>query len=287
MMLTGKSLIAGVIGCPVTHSLSPRLHGFWLQYYGIDGIYIPLEVAPEHLGHIIAALPKMHFRGVNITVPHKENVMHYVDYVDPVARHIGAVNTIIVEKDGSLTGKNTDSYGFIQNIKANLPPSWSFEGKKAVILGAGGAARAVIAGLIEEKMSGIILLNRTKDKAEQIAEHFGHTMQADDWDKRHDILAEADILVNTTVLGMEGQSMLDLRLDALKPTSLVTDIVYKPLMTPLLDAAKKRGNPVVDGLGMLLFQAEKGFELWYGKKPEVTEALRQFVLEGLDKRIKE
>jgi shikimate dehydrogenase len=276
MILSGKSLIAGVIGNPVTHSLSPRLHGYWLQQYQIDGTYIPLQVAQEHLAEVIKALPKMGLRGVNITVPHKEAVMAMLDAIDPVAMCIGAVNTIIVEADGRLRGTNTDAYGFIENLKA--AKIFPLIRNKAVILGAGGAARAIIAGLLDEGIGSIILLNRSRDKAEQLAAHFGAALQVKSWEARHEALAEAGLLVNTTLLGMAGQLPLDVQLDALPHDAVVTDIVYKPLKTPLLCAAEARGNLVVDGLGMLLHQAVKGFEAWYGVKPEVTDALREFVL---------
>jgi shikimate dehydrogenase len=276
MILSAKARIAGVIGFPAKHSLSPRLHGYWLEHYAIDGTYIPLEVRPENLRHVVKALPYMGFRGANITVPHKEAVMEYLDIIDPVAQHIGAVNTVIVEENGVLRGTNTDAYGFIQNLKDN--GALDAQGKTAVILGAGGAARAVIAGLIEENIGRIVLLNRTRENSEILAMHFGPVIRVKEWQERNEVLAEADILVNTTLLGMEGQLPLELSLSKLKADALVTDIVYKPLETALLLEAKSRGNSVVDGLGMLLYQAVKGFEAWYGITPEVTGELRKFVL---------
>ncbi len=276
-MLTGKAKIAGVIGCPVGHSLSPKLHNYWLQEHGIDGAYIPLEVKPEDIGEVIAALPKMGVQGVNITVPHKEAVMAFMDEIAPEARRIGAVNTVVVH-DGRLIGMNTDGEGFVQNLTANKPAHWDIAAGKAVVLGAGGAAKAVIAALQACKVE-VVLTNRTRAKAEDTAAHLGGgALTVIDWDKREAALREANLLVNATSLGMSGQPALELALDALPVTALVTDIVYKPLETSLLAAARTRGNPVVDGLGMLLYQAVPGFEHWFGVRPVVTDKLRDYIL---------
>lgn len=270
---------AGVVGYPVSHSLSPYLHGFWLRQYGIDGAYIRLEVMPEELGNFIRSLPgKEGVRGVNITVPHKEEVMRFLDEITPIAARIGAVNTVIVQ-EGRLIGTNSDAYGFIQNVKALKPQHWHFANGKAVVLGAGGAARAVVAGLLEEGVPEVVLSNRTEHKAAEIAVSLGGAIRVVPWEMREAELAGANLLVNSTVLGMAGQSPLLLDLCQLPTDALVTDIVYKPLKTPLLEAAEGRGNPVVDGIGMLLHQAVTGFEAWFGvEKPEVSEALRQHVL---------
>lgn len=276
-MLSGNAKIAGVIGHPISHSLSPKLHGFWLDRYQIDGTYIPLAVVPSDLKDVIVSLPKMGLRGVNITVPHKEAVMEWMDEIEDVAIRIGAVNTIVI-KEGKLIGTNTDAYGFIQNILASQPVSWKIDAGKAVVIGAGGAARAVIAGVQDASVSEIILTNRTRSKAEELAAHLGGNITVIDWKAREAALENANLLVNTTSLGMIGQPPLVLDISALPTSALVTDIVYKPLETALLKAARERGNKTVDGLGMLLHQAVRGFEAWFGVKPEVTQELRQFVL---------
>lgn len=276
MILSGRSKIAGVMGWPVEHSLSPRLHGYWLEEYGIDGAYVPLAVAPENLAEALRALPKLGFQGCNLTLPHKEQALVVVDELSEQARIIGAVNTIAV-RDGALYGTNTDAFGFIENIReqGRMPRSKT----KAVILGAGGAARAVAYGLAEEGFETLTLLNRTRERAEGLAADFSqYPIEVVDWEKRDVALEGADLLVNTTTLGMKNHPAPDLALDALPKTALVTDIVYCPLKTNLLEDAQKRGNPTVDGLGMLLHQAASGFEMWFGKKPQVSEKLRQFVL---------
>lgn len=277
MILSGKSKLAGVIGWPVEHSLSPRLHGYWLQQLGIDGAYVPLAVKPENLHECLKALTKLGFAGCNLTLPHKEVALKIVDECTEEARIIGAVNTLICRPDGSLQGTNTDAYGFIENIRSsgNMPA----EKGTAVILGAGGAARAVAYALAKEGFSQLILVNRTRERAEELAADFSQfSIQVADWQQRNDVLAGASLLVNTTTLGMKNHPAPDIALDALPTTALVTDIVYCPLQTSLLEDAAHRGNPTVDGLGMLLHQAVAGFESWFGQKPQVTEELRQFVL---------
>ncbi|MDO8607575.1 MAG: shikimate dehydrogenase [Phaeospirillum sp.] len=279
MIVSGKARLAGVIGWPVSHSRSPRLHGFWLEHLGIDGAYLPLPVAPEDLETVMKALPRMGFRGVNLTVPHKEAVTALVDELEPLAARIGAVNTVIVRPDGSLLGRNTDAFGFLENLRCGCP-AWSPSAGPAVVLGAGGAARAVVAALSEAGLPEIRLLNRGRGRAEQLAMDLGGPIAVHDWSERADALAGAGLLVNTTTLGMTGQSGLELDLSALPVTALVNDIVYVPLETDLLARARRRGNPVVDGLGMLLWQAVPGFEAWFGARPGVTDALRDFVLAG-------
>ncbi len=279
MNISGAARLAAVIGHPVKHSLSPRLHNYWLRQSGIDGAYIPLEIAPENLEKTLRALPLMGFKGCNVTLPHKETLLSIVDEVLPVARKIGAINTITVDNNSRLIGTNTDAYGFIENIRS-ADPYFSFSHGPAIVLGAGGAARAVCAGLLDAGVPSIYLLNRTRDKAEIIKEHFGDKIHVESWDKRHEILENAAIVVNTTSLGMAGKEPLDIQLDALSKKALVTDIVYTPLETSLLKQARLRGNQVVDGLGMLIYQAILGFEAWFGTRPEVTPELRQFLLEA-------
>ena len=277
MIVTGKARLAGVIGWPVSHSRSPRLHGYWLERIGIDGAYLPLPVAPENLESVLRALPKMGFRGCNLTVPHKEAVLALVDELEPLAQRIGAVNTIVVAEDGGLIGRNTDAFGFLENLRRGCP-AWNPTAAPALVLGAGGAARAVVAALMDAGVPEIRLANRSRDRAEQLAADLGDPIRVVDWSERNVAQAGTGLLVNTTTLGMTGQSMLDLDLTELPLTALVNDIVYAPLETELLAAARLRGNPIVDGLGMLLYQAVPGFEAWFGVRPEVTPELRNFVL---------
>lgn len=278
---TAKTIKAGVIGWPVEHSLSPRLHGFWLDRYGIDGIYLPLPVSPPNIEDAIRALPKLGFVGANVTVPHKEAAFRTVDGLSEAARHIGAVNTIVCDEDGDLYGDNTDAFGFIENIRSNAP-NWRAADAPALILGAGGAARAVIAALIDAGAPEIRLANRTRERAEELLAHFGPPLTIVGWDERNEAMAGAGTLVNTTTLGMTGDPPLDVDLTGLNDDAVVNDIVYAPLETPLLKAAAAKGLVPVDGLGMLLHQARPGFEAWFGKRPVVDEELRNHVLAGRD-----
>lgn len=273
MRLSGKARLAGVMGWPVGHSRSPLLHGYWLEKLGIDGAYLPLPVRPQDFELICRALPRMGFAGVNVTLPHKEQALALADRVDPQALRIGAVNTLVVAEDGALEGRNTDAFGFIENLRP-----FHAAGGKAVVIGAGGAARAVIAALQDDGAAEIRLVNRTRDRAEEVAAALGGGVAVVDWQDRAAALAGADLLVNTTSLGMVGQAPLELALDDLPGDALVTDIVYTPLTTDLLSRAAARGNPVVDGLGMLLHQARPGFAAWFGVWPQVDAALRAAVL---------
>ena len=272
-MISGKSKIAGVIGWPVTHSLSPRLHNYWLQKLDIDGVYIPLPVAPENFTETMRALPKMGFAGVNLTLPHKELVLPMLTGLDEDARNAGMANTIVVRDNGSLYGMNTDSYGFMENIRAYLKGR-----KKAVILGAGGAAKAICHALLKEGFKDIVVVNRSPSRAELLATQFARNISVKPWEMRSQIVEGADLLVNTTSLGMAGKEALEIDLTALPHSALVNDIVYTPLMTPLLSQAKGRGNAIVDGLGMLLHQAVPAFQAWFGVMPTVDEALRRYML---------
>ena len=268
---------AGVMGWPVDHSRSPALHGFWLKTYGIDGTYERLPVKPEDLAAALRALPEKGFAGVNLTVPHKEAAMSVVDEISPEAKRIGAVNTIFVAADGRLKATNTDAYGFITSLKTSAP---QFDAKSgpAVVLGAGGAARAVCVALQDAGVPEVCIINRTTARADTLARDLGGKLTVAAWSERSTRLKTASLLVNTTTQGMQGQSPLELDLETLSPRATVTDIVYTPLETPLLAAARARGNIVVDGLGMLLYQAQLGFESWFGRRPEVTQALRDHVL---------
>jgi shikimate dehydrogenase len=277
MSLTGKTRLAGVMGWPVGHSRSPRLHGYWLEQLELDGAYVPLAVEPKDFPAAMAALPKLGFRGANVTVPHKEAALALADVIDPLAARIGAVNTLVVLEDGRIEGRNTDAFGFLENLRRNAPP-WQPQAGPAVVLGAGGAARAVVAALVDAGVPEIRLLNRSLTRAEHLATEIGGPIRPCAWDQRFRILDGAALLVNTTILGMSGQPKLDIDLTLLPVTAVVNDIVYVPLLTDLLCAAQARGNRIVDGLGMLLWQAVPGFEAWFGVRPEVTEALRAHVL---------
>lgn len=271
---------AGVMGWPVSHSLSPRLHGFWLKEYSIDGTYEAIAVKPEDFQNTLGALAADGYAGVNITVPHKEAALANVDTADDNAKRIGAVNTIVVQPNGNLHGTNTDGFGFLENIKDGAPDFKLNQGP-AVVLGSGGAARAIVAALLDAGVPDVVLINRTQERAEALAEQIGGPINVVSWDQRSAALDGAHMLINTTTLGMDHQPPLELNLSALPNESLVTDIVYAPLETELLKTARKQGNIVVDGLGMLLHQARPGFESWFGKQPHVSTALRDHVLAGI------
>ncbi|WP_071794993.1 shikimate dehydrogenase [Natronohydrobacter thiooxidans] len=266
--------LAGVIGAPVGHSRSPRLHGTWLRDYGIAGHYVPLHVEAWDLERVLRVMPRMGFVGANVTIPHKEAVLALADEVTDMAARIGAVNTLTF-KDGRILADNTDGYGFMANLRQGAP-DWRADAGPALVLGAGGAARAVIVALQDAGVPEIRLTNRTRARAEELAAEFGCAVQ--DWEKRAEGLGDLGLLVNTTALGMEGQAPLEMPLDGLPAGALVTDIVYTPLDTPLLCDARARGLQAVDGLGMLLHQAVPGFERWFGRRPEVTDSLRAAVL---------
>ncbi|MDP6174578.1 MAG: shikimate dehydrogenase [Rhodospirillales bacterium] len=279
-MMSGEDFkLAGVMGWPVAHSLSPRLHGHWLKRYGIDGAYVPLAVRPGDLEKCLRSLGPMGFRGVNITVPHKQMALEICDQTDEEAGRIGAVNTISVGDDGRLVGSNTDGFGFLENIKSQNP-AWRADRGPAVVLGAGGAARGVCTALMGAGAPEIKLVNRTLARAQALAGDLGGTISAHSWEERGDCLEGAALLVNTTSLGMQGEAELDLDLAGLPSEALVTDIVYAPLETSLLAGAKMRGHPAIDGLGMLLHQARPGFAAWFGAEPQVDGELRRVVLEG-------
>ena len=276
-----EKLKAGVIGWPISHSLSPRLHGYWLDQLGINGSYEAIAVEPEKLESFTHSLADQGYRGVNVTVPHKEAVMEYCDDLSDLARRIGAVNTLLVGEDGRVTGSNTDHYGFKQNLMASGKIHEGPKDRPAVIIGAGGAARAVCTALEELGFSKIHLLNRTVSRAENLAKELGGPLLPGGLADLPGCLSEAALLVNSSSLGMKGQEPLTVDLTPLPTDALVTDIVYNPLVTDLLAQAQARGNPIVDGLGMLLYQARPGFESWFmpENSPEVTEGLRNHVLE--------
>ena len=271
--------MAGVIGWPVAHSRSPALHRFWLDHYGIDGAYLPLPVAPANLPAALRGLAALGFAGANVTIPHKQQTATLMDRLDDGARRLGAVNLVVVESDGSLSGRNTDGFGFIESLRAAIP-GWRAPAV-ATILGAGGAARSIIDALLHAGVGELRLANRTRTRADDLRVEFGARVMTIDWNDRAESLAGCGLLVNTTSQGMVGQPSLAIDLAALPVASVVCDIVYNPLVTPLLAAAAARGNPVVDGLGMLLHQARPAFAAWFGVDPEVTEALRARIVATL------
>ena len=270
--------LAGVMGWPVMHSRSPRLHNSWMQRYGVSGYYAPLPVEPGRLEAALRALPALNFAGCNVTLPHKEEIVRIADHVDPAAKAIGAANCVVVRDDGSLAAFNYDVFGFMEALRAQAP-SWRAAQGPAVVLGAGGAARAVVYGLIAEGAREVRVVNRTLERAQAFADEFGAAVKPLAWENRAEALAGAMLLVNTTSNGMVGQQPLDISLDALPRNALVNDIVYTPLETPLLAAARARGNVAVDGLGMLIQQARPAFRDWFGIMPDVTPEERA-MMEG-------
>jgi shikimate dehydrogenase len=276
-MSDAKIPLAGVIGSPIAHSRSPQLHRHWLQTYGVQGFYIPMDVGSADLRDVLKTLPKMGFVGVNITIPHKEAVLGMADLVTDRATLIGAANTLIFRKDGKIHADNTDGYGFLENLRAGAP-NWRAEAGPAVVLGAGGAARAVIVALLDAGVPKIILTNRTRSRAEKLQSDFGNRVEVVDWVQAGNVLEAAALVVNTSSLGMLGHPEMRVPLDGLQREAVVTDLVYNPLKTKLLEAAEAQGCTTVDGLGMLLHQGVPGFERWFGPRPEVTEATRKAVL---------
>lgn len=282
MRIAGTTRLAGIMGWPVAHSRSPVLHGFWLDETEVDGAYVPLAVRPENIGAALRALPMLGFRGCNLTIPHKRTALSSVDRVDPLARRIGAVNTIIVMPDGSLEARNTDVFGFRESLR-EAAPDWCPGSGPAVVLGAGGSSRAVVAALTDAGVPEIRIVNRTLSRAEDVAHDIetpGTPITVHSWKEIDKVQRDAGLLVNTTSLGMAGEPPLIVDL-LLPPTAPVIDIVYVPLETRLLTAARRRGNPVVDGLGMLLHQGRPGFEAWFGAAVSVTPKLRATIVATL------
>ncbi|MFZ3218728.1 MAG: shikimate dehydrogenase [Rhodoferax sp.] len=264
--------LAGVMGWPVAHSRSPVIHNHWIRQLGLRGAYVLLPVQPARLETALRGLPALGFAGCNLTIPHKVTALPLVDRVEPLAQRIGAINTIVVEPDGSLTGRNTDGFGYIQSLR-DAQPDWRADAGPITVVGAGGAARAVIVSLMAHGARDIRLTNRSGSKAHDMAQEFGPPVHAVPWEDRHEALVDVALLVNTTNQGMQGEAALDLALDRLPTHALVSDIIYVPMETPLLAAARQRGNATVNGLGMLLNQARPAFEAWFGVLPEITPAL--------------
>ncbi len=271
-----RFLLAGVMGWPVMHSRSPMLHNYWFKKHDLAGAYVPLAIRPEGLAAALRALHPLGFAGCNLTIPHKQQAMTIVDEVDALARSIGAISCVVVRPEGSLSGTNNDCYGFIQNVRQEQP-GWRADAGPIVVIGAGGGSRAVCYGLAREGAKEIRLLNRTFARAKEIADEFGGPIKALPWEQRHEVLEGAAMLVNTTSCGMVGQPLLDIRLDKLPESALAADIIYIPLETPFLAAARSRGNRTVNGLGMLLNQGRPAWKAWFGIEPEVTAELRAMV----------
>jgi shikimate dehydrogenase len=271
-----RFLLAGVMGDPVMHSRSPKLHNYWLARYGLAGTYVPLAITKERLPAALRALAPLGFAGCNLTIPHKQAALDLVDRLDPLAHRIGAVNCVVAALDGSLAGYNHDAFGYIESIR-EAQPGWRADEGPIAVIGAGGGARAVLAGLLDQGAREIRLVNRTFARAKELETELGKPITALEWKDRAQALAGAVMLVNTTNQGMVGEAALDLSLDTLPVTALVSDIVYIPRETPLLAAARKRGNPAVNGLGMLLNQARPAFHSWFGIMPEITPELRTMI----------
>ncbi|MEL7461618.1 MAG: shikimate dehydrogenase [Pseudomonadota bacterium] len=269
--------LAGVIGSPIAHSKSPLLHRHWLRTYGIRGHYIPMDIATEDLEDAFRTLPKLGFVGVNVTIPHKERMLDLADLITDRAALMGAANTIIFRRDGKIHADNTDGYGFIENLRQGAP-DWAPKAGPAAVIGAGGAARAVIASLLEAGVPEVRLTNRTRARAEGLKAEFGSKVAVYDWVSAGNAIDGAKTVVNASSLGMTGKPMFRVPLDGLSKDATVTDLVYTPLDTPLLTAARDIGCHTVDGLGMLLHQAVPAFERWFGHRPDVDEALRKIML---------
>lgn len=272
-----KIPLAGVIGTPIAHTKSPQIHGHWLKTYGLAGAYVPMNVSSSNLREVLAVLPKAGFVGVNITIPHKEIVLEMADLVTDRATLIGAANTLIFRPDGKIHADNTDGYGFIENLKTGAP-DWQPSAGPATVLGAGGAARAVVASLLDAGVPEVLLTNRTRIRAEKMADDFGNRVTVIDWVHAANILEDSALVANTTALGMIGKQEMRVPLDGLRRETVVTDLVYTPLRTNLLAAAEEVGCVTVDGLGMLLHQAVPGFERWFGTRPMVDSATRAAAL---------
>ncbi len=264
------------MGHPVAHSRSPVIHNHWIAQYKLKGSYVLLPVEPSNLHDALKGLKALGFAGCNVTIPHKVEAMKAMDWLHPVAKQMGAINTIVVQPDGALHGFNNDGYGYIQSIK-DAKADWRADAGPITVLGAGGAARAIVLSLINEGAQEIRLINRTKSKAEHLAQEFGSVVRVVDWSERANALNGVAMLVNTTNQGMHGQPELDLQLNELPTSALVSDAIYIPLETPLLAQAKKRGNATVNGLGMLLNQARPAFQAWFGVLPEITPELHKAI----------
>lgn len=279
-MISGAAKLAGVAGWPIGHSLSPALHGYWIAEHKLDAAYVPLAIKPDEFDDGFKALAKLGFRGLNVTLPHKEAAFRLVDDRDDAAQATGAVNTVVFD-GGRALGRNTDVFGFVESLREGGVASLS--GQDAVVLGAGGAARGVIAGLLSLNARRVQVVNRTVEKGHVLAAHFGARVQAHPWSALQTLLGQSAVLVNATSIGMIGMPSVDVDLKAMQQ-GVVFDIVYKPLETPLLRQARAQGLKAIDGLGMLLHQARPGFAAWFGVEPAVTPGLRAHLVSILEGR---
>jgi shikimate dehydrogenase len=280
--ISGHAKIAGVIGWPVSHSLSPAVHGFWIRELAVDGAYVPLAVRPEDFSMAVGALSRMGFRGANVTVPHKEKAFEISHDRDDAALATGAVNTLVFDGE-RIVGRNTDASGYLASLDDEGVGSLS--GMHAVVIGAGGAARAICFALLSRGVQQISVVNRTAERSQLLATFFGKRVRSVEWRTLQELAGSVDLLVNATSLGMVGQAALEIDITSLRPGAVVSDIVYRPLETQLLRDAKKIGLKVVPGLGMLLHQARPGFSAWFGVEPKVTAELRQHLVSILEGRI--
>lgn len=279
-LMSNSFIMAGVMGWPVAHSRSPEIHNYWIQQYELKGAYGRFPVAPDQLEQAIRGIRALGLAGSNITIPHKVEAMKYMDWIHPLALRVGAINTIVRQPDGALHGFNNDGFGYIESLR-EAQPAWQAKNGPIVILGAGGASRAIVVSLIDAGATEIRLLNRSRDKADALAEEFGYPVSAYDWAERENALAGAALLVNTTNQGMHGEPPLDIALSQLPTTALVSDAIYVPLETPLLEAARLRGNTTVNGLGMLIHQARPAFQAWFGVMPDAPPMLHATILKTL------
>lgn len=278
--MTEHFITAGVMGWPVAHSRSPLIHNYWISEYRLQGTYGLFPVEPNHLEAAIRGLSALGIAGCNITIPHKIDAIKFVDWVDPAALKVGAINTIVRQTDGKLHGYNNDGYGYIQSVK-EAAPHWQANNGPIVVLGAGGAARAILVALAQEGAQEIRLLNRTFSKAQELAHELGAPLHAYSWNDRHSALEGAALLINTTSQGMQGYPELDIDLTPLPPQAMVSDIIYTPLETALLKNARQRGHLAINGLGMLIHQARPAFHAWFGVFPDVTQSLYTKILRTL------
>ncbi len=269
-------VLAGVMGWPVAHTRSPAIHNHWIAKYGLKGAYVQLPVQPERLEAAIRGLAALGFAGCNVTVPHKVSAMRFMDELHPAARRVAAINTVVVQADGRLLGMNNDGAGYIQSLR-DADTTWRGDAGPALVLGAGGAARAIVVALLDEGVPELRITNRTLERAQELAEAFGDRVKVVPWAERNEAMAGVSLLVNTTMLGMHGQAPLDVALHALPQEAMVSDAIYIPMETPLLADARKAGHRTVNGLGMLLNQARPAFQSWFGVLPEVTPELRAAV----------
>ena len=272
-----KFLLAGVIGHPLYHTKSPILHNYWLNKYDIKGYYIPLEIEPKNLKKGIESLLNLGFKGINVTIPHKVNILSYVDTITDRAAIIGAANTLFFNSNGKIRADNTDGYGFIKSIYDKFP-TLEIKNKQAVVFGAGGAARAIIYSLLSEGITKVFLVNRTKQKATSISEQLGARVKVLDWNVDTKLFAETSIIVNTTSLGMKNNIPFFHKIEIAEKNALFIDIIYDPLETDFLKMGRKLGYNILNGSGMLINQAIPGFEGWFGKKPEIDENCEKLIL---------